>query len=214
MTCQERHPPPPPPSCLSEKNRDPVPSPAAAALPGIRASCRSPPVRLRPSRSRPSGLAASPNAVRAAATADRGPDGCRGSLPSLVERVAAGEGTASRFFQRARWWRDGAELRSGTASTGSRSVEAGLGWKAGASDPRTEHPPVRCGTAGPETAQESGAGMHGPARPRPSRAHGRARAGGRPDSSVAPRALVHVQVPGGPLPPKSVFKKLSPRLTS
>ena len=49
------------------KNRDPVPAPAAAALPRIRAPCRSPPVRLRSSRSHASGFATAANAVRAEA---------------------------------------------------------------------------------------------------------------------------------------------------
>jgi hypothetical protein len=35
MMCHGRHPPPPPPSCLSEKTRMAVPSPAAASLPRV-----------------------------------------------------------------------------------------------------------------------------------------------------------------------------------
>ena len=85
------------------KNRDPVPAPAAAALPRIRAPCRSPPVRLRSSRSQPSGFATSPTPYvrkQCAATAGRGPDGCRRKHAFPGRSVAPGEGTASRFFRR------------------------------------------------------------------------------------------------------------------
>ena len=51
---------------------------------------------------------------RCAATADRGPDGCRGKHAVLGRSVAPGEGTGSRIFQRARWRHDGAKRRRGT----------------------------------------------------------------------------------------------------
>jgi hypothetical protein len=83
MMCQGRHPAPPPPSCLSEKIRMPSPRRQRAVYQGLRAPCRSPPVRLRPSRSRASSLARpamdSDVHERCAATAGRGPDGDRGS---------------------------------------------------------------------------------------------------------------------------------------
>ena len=123
------------------KNRDPVPAPAAAALPRIHAPCRSPRVRLRPSGSQPSGFAASHNAVRAEAMLRDGRSRTgwlpAGSALPLVDRLLPARGRHRGFFE---GHNDGTTAWNprGHRSTRSRSVEAGLGWKAGASDSRAE----------------------------------------------------------------------------
>ena len=103
MMCQGQHPPPTPPSCLSEKTAIPSPRRQRPLYQGSHASAgrlrsasgrhdRSPPVVRHP---------ATPYVrKRCAATAGRGPDGCRGNHAVLGRSVAPGEGTASRFFER------------------------------------------------------------------------------------------------------------------
>jgi hypothetical protein len=159
MMCRDGHPPPTPSSCLSRKTAIRSPRRQRPLYQGSRAPCRSPPVRLRPSRSQPSGFATSERRTRGSPAprrpvADR--MGAAGTPLSLVDRLLPARGR-HRGFRRARWWRDGAEIRGAQihliAIRGSRPR-----WEAGASD---EHPPVRCATPCPERA-ESSSGRHDP----------------------------------------------------
>ena len=87
------------------KNRDPVPAPAAAALPRIRGSAGRPPVRLRPSRAQPSGIAKlrHPQRRTCGSPAPRRPIadrvGAAGSMLPLVDRLLPARGRHRGFSQ-------------------------------------------------------------------------------------------------------------------
>ena len=113
MMCQDGHPPPLPPSCLSEKTAIRSPRRQRPFYQGSHASCCSPPVRLRPSRSQPSGATSHTSypRKRCAATADRGPDGCRRKRAVLGRWGCSRRGDGIAVFQRGRCWHGGAEIR-------------------------------------------------------------------------------------------------------
>jgi hypothetical protein len=136
MMCQPRHPPPPPPSwlfCLFRKTRIPSPRRQQAHFQGpMHPAARLRSASGRHDRGHPVLRRARTAYVRerCAATADRGPDGLRTRWESLGRPVAAGEGTASAFFQKAGWWQQGREVREAQHPPRSRSVKGGLGWNA------------------------------------------------------------------------------------
>jgi hypothetical protein len=115
------------------KNADAVPSPAAASLP--RTACTLPLASGPPPAVTIAAIQfcdlSQPRTCRSNAprrpVADR--TGIAGGARPLVDRAAAGEGTASAFFK-SRMVAAVQGFRRGTASTRSRFVEAGRGWKA------------------------------------------------------------------------------------
>ena len=142
------------------KNADAVPAPAAAFLPRISGILHDPsgPPPVVTIATIPCGRPPTPCLrERCAATADRGPDGYRGKLAFLGRAVAAGEGTASAFFQgRMVATRQG--VRRCTSSTRSRSVEAGPGRKAvnrpGGGLPSCRQATLPAGTVDPSVARK------------------------------------------------------------
>ena len=111
------------------KNRIPSPRRQQPLYQGSLASCRSPPVRVRPSRSQPSGFATSP--MRPMRRNGRSRTGWllhEARVPRLTGLLPA-RGSHPHFFRSRMVAARRAEGSRGTASTRLRSVEGGPGWK-------------------------------------------------------------------------------------